>query len=32
MHRKFENRGVEYRNPVDLVDRHQIMEVGLCWD
>jgi hypothetical protein len=31
MHRKFGNRWVEYRDPIDLMDRSSNMEIGLCW-
>ena len=31
MRRKFANRWVEYREPVDLLDRPSHMEIGSCW-
>ena len=31
MRRKFGNRWVEYRDPIDLMDRPSNVEIGLCW-
>ena len=31
MRRKFGNRWVEYRDPIDLMDHPSNMEIGLCW-
>jgi hypothetical protein len=31
MRRKIINRWVEYRDPIDLLDRPNNVEVGLCW-
>ena len=31
MRRKFANRWVEYREPIDLLERASHMEFGLCW-
>ena len=30
MHRKFGNRWVEYRDPIDLIDCSSNMEIDLC--
>jgi hypothetical protein len=30
-HRKIINRWVEYKDPIDLLDRPNNVEVGLCW-
>ena len=31
MYRKFGNRWVEYKDPIDLMDRLSNMDIGLCW-
>ena len=31
MRRRFGNRWMEYRDPIDLMDRPSNVEIGLCW-
>ena len=31
MHKKIGNHRVEYKGPIDLMDRSSNMEIGLCW-
>ena len=31
MHKKFGNHWMEYRDPIDLMDRPSNMDIGLYW-